>query len=44
MSRKQRIVEHPVSHLISYRLTVVARRSEVNGSKDSVILHLVQRL
>ena len=44
MNREQRIVEYEVRHLDSRRLTIVARRSEVNSSKDSSILHFVQRL
>ena len=44
MNGEQRIVEYPVRHLDSRRLTVVARRSEVNASKDSSILDFVQRL
>lgn len=44
MNRKQRIVEDIVRHSDSRCLTVVARRSEVNASKDSGILHFVQCL
>ena len=44
MNGEQRIVEYPVRHLNSRRLTIVARRSEVNASKDSSILDFVQRL
>jgi len=44
MKGEQRIVEYPVRHLDSRRLTIVARRSEVNASKDSSILHFVERL
>ena len=44
MNRKQRIGEDIVRHLDSRCLTVVARRSEVNASKYSGILHFVQRL
>jgi hypothetical protein len=38
------MVEHPIRYLYSYRLTVVARGSEVNARKDSDILYFVQRL
>src|SRR6267154_3209403 len=44
MSWEQRIVKHPVRHFVSRRLTIVARRSEMNASKDSSILDFVQRL
>ena len=44
MNPKQRIVEDIVRHLDSSCLTILARRTEVNASKDSGILHFVQRL
>lgn len=44
MNGEQRIVEYPVRHLDPRRLTIVARGSEVNASKDSRIFHFVQRL
>jgi hypothetical protein len=44
VNRKQRMVEHPIRHLVSYRLTVVTLGSEVNARKDSGILYFVQRL
>src|ERR1700693_1875530 len=44
MNSKQRMVEYPVPNLGSRRLTIVARGSEVNASKDSSIPHFVERL
>ena len=38
------MIEYPVRHLGTYRLTVVTRGSKVDAGKDSGVLHFIERL